>query len=117
VDALRGVSFETVDPAAAVDPARMDVAMFVGLVDGLEPGRPVVVQSSDDLAALGASSTRLDRIAGVTGAALPDPLVLEPATRSFGAIVDGVERRVELPANAVALDDLASLLNADPSAP
>jgi hypothetical protein len=117
VNALRGVSFETVEAAAAVDPARMDVAMFVGLVDGLEPGRPVVVQSPDDLAALGASSTRLDRIAGVTGAALPDPLALEPATRSFGVIVDAVERRVELPTNAVALDDLASLLNADPSAP
>jgi len=90
--------------------------MFVGLVDGLEPGRPVVVQSSDDLAALGASSTRLDRIAAVTGAALPDPLVLEPAARSLTVIVDGVERRVELPANAVSLDDLTSLLNADSSA-
>ena len=83
MDAVRGLSFEVVEPVRAVDPARMDVAMFVGLVDGLEPGRPVVVQSSDDLAALGASSTRLDRIAAVTGAALPDPLVLDPATRSL----------------------------------
>jgi uncharacterized protein len=116
VDALRGVSFEVVEPAAAVDPARMDVAMFIGLVDGLEPGRPVVVQSSDDLAALGASSTRLDRIAAVTGAALPDPVVIEPDARSFTVVVDGVERRVELPANAVSLDSLASLLNADSSA-
>ena len=90
--------------------------MFVGLVDGLKPGRPVVVQSSDDLAALGASvdAARSHRRGDRGG--LARPLVLEPAARSFVVIVDGVERRVELPASAVSLDDLASLLNADPSA-
>jgi hypothetical protein len=117
VDALRGLSFELVEPAPAVDPARMDVALFVGFVDGLEPGRAVAVESPDQLAALGASPHRLDRIAAVTGAALPDPVPLGADARRFAAVVDGVTHRVDLPAGTLALADLPALLNADPAAP
>jgi hypothetical protein len=95
----------------------MDIALLVGFVGGLEPGRPVVVESPDDLEALGAVRTRLDRLATVTGAALADPLSLPAGARELAVVIDGAERRVALPAGPLPLDDLAVLLSADAAAP
>lgn len=89
----RPITFENVPVPAAADPARMDVALFVGFCPGLPAGEPVVVESAAGLTELIGRGQRPDSVPAVTGAALSEPIE-DPA---LVVTVDGREHRVTLP--------------------
>lgn len=115
--AIGAISFETV-AAPVADPARMDVALFVGFCGaGLPPGRPVPVESPEELAVLAGPGTRPDGEAVLTGAALPASVALAPGDGTLTVVVDGVAREVALPAGPATTPEAIAAALADPAAP
>ncbi|WP_138469276.1 hypothetical protein [Poseidonocella sp. HB161398] len=121
----RNIIFETTSPAQTADPARMDVACFVGLVAerpgaalpqplremlmrqfgaseaALElPGRllnrPVTVTSVEAFEALFAAEARLEARAEVTGGALPAALPGAGVEPALHVVIDGLIREIPL---------------------
>jgi hypothetical protein len=107
------IRFDVAATPPSADPARMDVALFVGFCPGLPAGPAVAVESSDELAALTRSAgQRADGIPGVVGTALPEPFRLPPgADPELVVTVDGVEQAVPVPLGPLSLAELAAALD------
>ncbi|NNF79077.1 MAG: hypothetical protein HKN05_13700, partial [Rhizobiales bacterium] len=135
--AIPGISFQTIDPATAPDPNRMDIALFAGFVplrqrnvpaavrrqlaetgwdfrlsdtNGELIDVPVRLDSLSEFVNVFDGAARPDRIAHITSLALPEEVTVENDAVDVTVVVDGHVVHLQLPAGTLPRDEVRARL-------